>query len=637
MIQLVMIIVSIPLIITTFMPVYAQDMKVELEKIGVCGYIFEFLPDGNMICATRIKGEVRLLDINNNKLTTLITIDDVYVGEKGEHSYERGLVGLTIDPLFEENSFVYLRWTYKDPVDQKQYSKVARFVYDYNEKRLIDMKILLDKIPADQIHNGGPIEFCQDGLLYITNGDASPFPGPRKDSLNKRGLDTLAGKILRIDRDGNIPPDNPFPNSPIYTVGHRNVWGLACHPITGLPYVTENGPDTDDELNILYKGKDYGWPVTLGYDKPMVKEEEFAKYNFNPSNYVRPLWSSGNITTAPTQIIFYTGIKYPEFTNDLFFLTLNDSSLNRVKLSPDYTKISEFQVYPLNIGIPTDIEFDSTGDIYVSNLANEIYRVRFYHTDTDTLKREPVSLHFIQGSPLYKVGDVISFKAILLDSNNNPIFYKPLNFILDDQVIGTVRTKDDGSASIKYQLDSTGKHVIRVEFLGDEGYMHTSDSYTFVSIAKDMVGRTSTYETLLFNDDGRADPNTIVRLSVFPLDDGKLSDVSPTIFSIELIDRETLSPIDGVEYDLTIVKDDGTVLLSEGGKTGSNIHIYTFDSEDGKITLKIRYDDKEATLAFNVVPEFMNGVLLISILGMIILVSIFKMGKIKARYIINGH
>lgn len=240
-------------------------------------------------------------------------------------------------------------------------------------------------------------------------------------------------------------------------------------------------------------------------------------------------------------------------------------------------------------------------------------------------KREPVSLHLEQGKSLFNVGDVVSFKAVLLDSNGNPLFYKPINFILNDQIIGTVRTNDDGSASIKYELTSTDKHVIRAEFLGDDDYMQSSDSYAFVSIAKDMVARVSTYETLLFND-SRPDPNTIVRLSVLPVDNGKLSNVNPTIFTIELIDKETLSTIDGVRYNLTIVKDDGTILLSEEGQTGSsNIHLYTFDSEDSsKITLKVRYNDKEATLTFTVVPEFMNNhILLISLLSMLILIPMF--------------
>ncbi|MEO9365914.1 MULTISPECIES: PQQ-dependent sugar dehydrogenase [Candidatus Nitrosocaldus] len=624
------IILVILLNITVFLPYsHAQSViQYEIEEIGKCGFIFEFLHHSNtIICATR-GGEIKLLDIINNKLTTLLRINEP------DPSFEMGLVGLALDPLFESNDYVYLYWTYEDPVDQKYYKKVSRFVYDHKEKRLTNMKILLDKIPANKNHNGGPIEFGTDGLLYITNGDADDSPQSRKRILDnpfKRGLDALEGKILRIDRDGNVPIDNPYPNSPIYTIGHRNVWGIAFHPITGLPYVTENGPESDDELNILYKGKDYGWPIILGYDKPIVKEEEFAKYNFNPSNYVKPLWSSGHITTAPTQMIFYTGSKYPEFTNDLFFLTLNDNSLNRVKLAPpDYTRISEFHVYPLKIGeTPTDIEVDGNGDIYVSTLANKIYRIKFYTDMNNTNiadKRKPVSLH-LKHDLIYYEGDVISFKAVLLDINGNPIFYKPINFILDDQVIGTVRTKDDGSASINYQLDLTGKHVMRIEFLGDEDYMYASESYTFVSIAKDMVTKTSTYETLFFDDD-RLDPNTIVRLSVFPVEDGKLSNVSPTIFSIELIDKETLLTMNDVEYDLTIVKDDGIVLLSEKGKVGSTIHSYTFGREDSKITLKIRYDDKEATLAFTVVPEFMENALLISILAMLILVSIFKMSNL---------
>lgn len=639
---LILLIPTILLTITIIpMLVYALEQRYELEEIGRCGYIFEFLPDGNLICATRMKksgelgAEVRLLDLKSGNLIKLADIPDVYVGEDPR---ERGLVGLTLDPEFKKNHYVYLHWTYKDEVDQKQYKRVARLVYDESSNRLTGMRILLDKIPASKIHNGGPLEFGPDGLLYITNGDADDSPQSRKrvlDAPYKRSLDTLEGKILRIDRDGNIPEDNPYPDSPIYTTGHRNVWGIAFHPVTGLPYVTENGPETDDEINILYKGMDYGWPLMLGYAKAVVKEDEFPKYNFEPSRYVKPIWSTGHITTAPTQLTFYTGSKYPEFVNDLLFLTLNDSSLNRIKLAPpDYTKIKEFHIYPLNIGIPTDIEVDSDGDIYISNLDNKIYRLNF--TDSITSEsREATTIKFEPNEPMVKVGDEVSLKATLYDSRGNPLVYMPVNFIIDDQIIATVRTKDNGTASMKYEVTSPGRHTVRVESLADPVYMKSTDSYTFVAVqdlTMDGGGRRSVYEAV-FTEDGRVG-KMMLRLSVFPVgNDGRLSNSSPTVFTVELLDRETLSPVDGeYEYDIIIISvDDGRVLLTEKGSKGSNIHLHTFDSEGERITLKVVYNGQEARVSFTVVPEFMYGHLLIVALSISALILIIRVRAISSN------
>lgn len=100
-------------------------------RVGKCGFIFEFLLDGDIICAILRDGQIRLLDKENSELITLIKINDAYIGEQGEGPRERGLVGLTLDPDFTDNNYVYLHWTYKNQVDQKQYKKVARFVYNH--------------------------------------------------------------------------------------------------------------------------------------------------------------------------------------------------------------------------------------------------------------------------------------------------------------------------------------------------------------------------------------------------------------------------------------------------------------------------------------------------------------------------
>ncbi|RMF30752.1 MAG: hypothetical protein D6752_03475, partial [Candidatus Nitrosothermus koennekii] len=312
-----------------------------LSKLGNCGANFEFLPDGRIICGGLRDGKIYIITLKENGFEYKeIGHINVYLGEEGESAIERGLVGLAIDPEFDTNRYVYLHYSIKGD-DGKQYTRVARFTLDDNEM-LTDMKILLEK-PGNKVHIGGPMIFGSDNTLYITNGDTGGL-------IVAQQMDTLAGKILRINRDGSIPTDNPFPNSPIYTLGHRNVFGIAVHPITGVPYITENGPDTDDELNILEPGKNYGWPHILGYRVNEVNEQ-YKVIDEDIVNYERPLFSSGNNVIGPTNMIFYTSDRYgEEFKNNLFFTTVHDDTkygngaIYRVILKPPhYTEIEDIK------------------------------------------------------------------------------------------------------------------------------------------------------------------------------------------------------------------------------------------------------------------------------------------------------
>ena len=158
-----------------------------------------------------------------------------------------------------------------------------------------------------------PVEIRTGGKLYVTMGDA----GQEK---NAQALDSLSGKVLRINPDGSIPGDNPFPGSPVYTYGHRNPQGLDWHPITGDLFITEHGPSRDDEINILAPGGNYGWPEELGA--------------IQHPNYVDPI-----LTFTPTVALaggaFYTGGNLPEsWEGNFLFSNLKASHLHRVVLAP---------------------------------------------------------------------------------------------------------------------------------------------------------------------------------------------------------------------------------------------------------------------------------------------------------------
>lgn len=204
-----------------------------------------FLPDGTILITER-GGDLVVLD---GEKENRITIADVY--EQGES----GLLGLAIHPNFEDNRLIYLYLSYATS------SGIRNRVESYRleDGQISDKRILIDDIPGAANHDGGRIEFGPDGLLYITTGDAQN-PDSAQD------INSLSGKILRLNDDGSIPSDNPF-NNPVYSYGHRNPQGLAWDE-EGRLWSTEHGPSGFgsgyDELNLIEIGGNYGWPVIQG-------------------------------------------------------------------------------------------------------------------------------------------------------------------------------------------------------------------------------------------------------------------------------------------------------------------------------------------------------------------------------------
>lgn len=180
---------------------------------------------------------------------------------------ESGLLGIAIDPDFGKNNYVYVYYTYAG--NETHFNRVSRLTYD---GALKNEQILVDAIPGAQFHDGGRIEFGDDNKLYIATGDA------RKPDL-AQDLNSPAGKILRINPDGTIPKDNPFPGLPVYSYGHRNVQGLAW--LAGRLFATEHGPSMNDEINRITPGKNYGWPEVQctaheGYEAPIRCFDDFT-------------------------------------------------------------------------------------------------------------------------------------------------------------------------------------------------------------------------------------------------------------------------------------------------------------------------------------------------------------------------
>ena len=235
----------------TFKPqVSGYKVEVWTRRLDV-PWSLVFLPDGNALVSER-PGRIRMLAKDGSLAEAPYASLPVHARGEG------GLMGLALHPDFARQPFVYAMMTTAD--GGKTVNRVVRL--RHGQQPAID-KTIVDDIPAAMYHNGGRIAFGPDGMLYVTTGEN--FKADMAQDMA-----SLGGKILRVTPDGAIPADNPFPNSPIWTLGHRNPQGLAWHPETKELFASEHGPSgefgmrKDDEINVIVKGANYGWPKAIG-------------------------------------------------------------------------------------------------------------------------------------------------------------------------------------------------------------------------------------------------------------------------------------------------------------------------------------------------------------------------------------
>lgn len=245
----------------------------------------------NKIFFTEKIGKIRVID---NGTLVNEPVDNLKVADVTD----AGLLGITLHPDFEKNHFIYVYYTYQEGANL--WNKVLRLTESKN--KIVDTKVILDKIPGAEFDDGGVIKFGPDKKLYIGTGDAT-------NKSSAQDLKSLAGKILRLNDDGSIPQDNPFPNSPVYSYGHRNPQGLAWDDKGNL-YETEEGPTQNDEINLIKPGQNYGWPNQECSGSPQYQT---ALVCYNPS-------------IGPAGITYYSTGKL-DIKNSLILSTLLGHSL----------------------------------------------------------------------------------------------------------------------------------------------------------------------------------------------------------------------------------------------------------------------------------------------------------------------
>lgn len=274
-----------------------------------------FLGDGRALVTER-PGRIRLIRNGRMESAPYLTLpvqpggptdlsDAMFVRVLGG---EGGLMGLAVDPGFPNRPYVYVMQTYRTR-DGEDANRVLR-LRDEGDRGVVD-RVVIAGIPASSFHDGGRIAFGPDGMLYVTTGDAS-----RPELAQDPG--SLAGKILRVTPEGAVPDDNPFPGSPVWSLGHRNPQGLAWHPGTGDLFASEHGPSGEfglgghDEINVIRRGGNYGWPRVVGAAATPP--------------FIDPVTVWGDASYPPGGIAFRNG--------RLFVATLKSETLLAIELSP---------------------------------------------------------------------------------------------------------------------------------------------------------------------------------------------------------------------------------------------------------------------------------------------------------------
>lgn len=285
-----------------------------------------FLPDGRMLVTER-PGRLRIVSPDGQVSGPVSGLPPIAAVGQG------GLLDVALHPKFGENSLVY--FSFAEPGTGGQGTAAARGRLEGDALKNVEVIFRQKPKLSGGFHFGSRLVFAPDGTLYISMGDR----GRMQRAQNRRNHQ---GTIARVNDDGSIPKDNPFVDSAealpeIYTWGNRNVQGMALNPRTGAVWAQEHGPKGGDEVNILKKGANYGWPVItygINYDGSVISNKTHMEGMEQPLLHWTP-------SIAPSGMAFYDGEKFPQWKGDLFVGALKDRHLRRVDLDANMTVVGQ--------------------------------------------------------------------------------------------------------------------------------------------------------------------------------------------------------------------------------------------------------------------------------------------------------
>lgn len=329
----------------------------EILKIDGVVWAMDFVDSSTMIFTER-NGRLNLMSLDDRELTPIDGGPNVQVSDSG------GLLDVFVDPQFAKNGWIYL--TYIKPVGDRGATAVARGRLEGTQLNDLHDLFVANNASDESAHWGSRVVMDRERYLYITVGD-------RHLPDNAQNLASHGGKVIRLHEDGRVPADNPFVDRAgaapeIWSYGHRNPQGLTVQPLTGLVFEQEHGPTGGDEINLILKGRNYGWPVITYGDHIWGGQEAegtSAPGMEQPLHY----WKPGN---APTGLTFYRGTRYPEWAGDLFSGTLR-GQVHRLTLDWQ-TVIGEERLLEKAVDRIRDIVEGPDGLLYFATESGRISR-----------------------------------------------------------------------------------------------------------------------------------------------------------------------------------------------------------------------------------------------------------------------
>jgi glucose/arabinose dehydrogenase len=310
-----------------------------------------FLPDGRALVTER-PGRLRIVATDGKLGEPLAGVPAVHAVNQG------GLLDVALDPDFGANRLVYL--SFAEPRDGGSGTAVARG--RLTEGGLADVQVIFRQQPTVKggHHFGSRLVFARDGRLFVTLGDRF------SERARAQTLDSHLGKVVRIERDGKVPADNPFVDRAgalpeIWTYGHRNVQGAALHPATGELWTHEHGPRGGDELNRTLAGRNYGWPTVsygIEYSGGKISDSPTAPGIEPPVHHWVP-------SIATSGLLFYTGDRFPKWRGSAFVGGLASKQVARLEMDGDRVVSEERLLEGVVDQRVRDVEQGPDGFIYL--------------------------------------------------------------------------------------------------------------------------------------------------------------------------------------------------------------------------------------------------------------------------------